>query len=200
MAKKVYAFDFDGTLTTKDTLLAFIRYARGNFKTFLGAVLYFPILMLMLLRLYPNWKAKQMVFAHFFKGMAIDEFNDLCQRFARDNKHLLRPGGQKVIANALAEGSDVIIISASIENWVRPFFEEQWGGKIKMECTRIDVRHDTVTGKFLTKNCYGKEKLKRLQRAFPHRQAYELIAFGDTRGDKQMLEYADKKYYKPFRR
>ena len=28
--KRLYAFDFDGTLTTHDTLLAFIRYACGT--------------------------------------------------------------------------------------------------------------------------------------------------------------------------
>lgn len=27
MVKKVYAFDFDGTLTMKDTLIEFIRFA-----------------------------------------------------------------------------------------------------------------------------------------------------------------------------
>lgn len=197
--KKVYAFDFDGTVTTKDTLLAIIRYAKGDGRMLMGALLYAPMLLLMVLRLYPNWKAKQRVFAHFFKGMEIDEFNNLCQRFAADNQHLLRPGAVKVINQAVGEGSDIVVISASIENWVRPFFEQRWGDKVRIECTRIDVRHETVTGKFLTKNCYGREKLKRLQRAFPNRTSYELIAFGDSRGDKQLLEYADKRYYKPFR-
>ena len=28
--KKIYAFDFDGTLTTKDTLIEFIRFAKGT--------------------------------------------------------------------------------------------------------------------------------------------------------------------------
>ena len=60
MTKKVYAFDFDGTLTTKDTLLAFIRYAKGTGKTILGALLFSPILILMRLHLYPNWKAKRL--------------------------------------------------------------------------------------------------------------------------------------------
>lgn len=32
----IYAFDFDGTLTTRDTLIEFIRYAKGNASTFWG--------------------------------------------------------------------------------------------------------------------------------------------------------------------
>ena len=55
--KKVYAFDFDGTVTTKDTLLAIIRYAKGDGRMLMGALLYAPMLLLMVLRLYPNWKA-----------------------------------------------------------------------------------------------------------------------------------------------
>ena len=51
MTKKVYAFDFDGTLTTKDTLLALIRYAKGDCRTLLGALLYAPMLLLMILYL-----------------------------------------------------------------------------------------------------------------------------------------------------
>ena len=40
MVKKVYAFDFDGTLTTKDTLLEFIRFARGNTAFLFGFLLF----------------------------------------------------------------------------------------------------------------------------------------------------------------
>ncbi len=71
--KKVYAFDFDGTLTTKDTLLEFIRYAKGSSSFWLGFLFHIHLLILMKLGFYPNWKAKQKVFAHFFKGMTIDQ-------------------------------------------------------------------------------------------------------------------------------
>ena len=78
---KVYAFDFDGTLTKKDTFVEFIEYSKGYGKTFWGLMLFSPILVLMKLRLYPNWKAKQRIFSWFFKGMEIDEFNKLCQNY-----------------------------------------------------------------------------------------------------------------------
>lgn len=198
MKAKVYAFDFDGTLTTRDTLLAFIRYSCGTGRFLCGFLLFLPMLLLMKFRLYPNWKAKQQVFSWYFKDMAIKEFDALCQQFARDNMKLLRPQGLATIRQALSERSRVIIVSASVENWVKPFFEE-FGDQIQVSCTRIDVRQDKVTGKFLTHNCYGSEKVKRIKRAFPFRDTYELIAFGDTEGDKAMLAYADKSYYKPFR-
>lgn len=202
----VYAFDFDGTLTKKDTLIAFIRYACGNRRFYLAMALFAPMFVLMRLRLYPNWKAKQQFFSWFFKGMDIDAFNDVCKRFAYDEEDLLREKAITQMRTVLQEGSKVIVVSASIENWVRPFFEHEFAdtevlnsGQLQVACTKIDVRQFRVTGKFLTKNCYGREKVKRIDRAFPHRKTYTLIAYGDSAGDKAMLDYADERHYKPFR-
>ena len=198
MVKKVYAFDFDGTLTTKDTLLEFIRFTRGNTAFLFGFLLFSPLLVLMKLKLYPNWKTKQRVFSWFFKGMLIDDFNHLCTEFAFHNKQLLRPKGVKAIRKAIEEGAQVVIISASIDNWVCPFFDEM-DNNIIVVGTKIEVLNNRLTGKFITNNCYGAEKVKRLQVLFPQRNAYILIAFGDSRGDKELLAYADQGFYKPFR-
>ena len=197
--RKIYAFDFDGTLTTKDTLLEFIRFAKGSGQMFRGFLLFSPLLLLMKLHLYPNWKAKQQLFSYFFKGMNIDDFNALCTRFAEQNKHLLRPAGIEKVRQAIEEEqATVLIISASIDNWVRPFFDEI-DKKIQVLGTQIETKGSRLTGQFTTKNCYGQEKVNRLTALYPHREAYELIAFGDSRGDKELLEFADKGFYKPFR-
>ncbi|QUB56283.1 haloacid dehalogenase-like hydrolase [Prevotella melaninogenica] len=197
--RKIYAFDFDGTLTTKDTLLEFIRFAKGSGQMFRGFLLFSPLLLLMKLHLYPNWKAKQQVFSYFFKGMNIDDFNALCTHFAEQNKHLLRPAGIEKVRQAIEEEqATVLIISASIDNWVRPFFDEI-DKKIQVLGTQIETKEGHLTGQFTTKNCYGQEKVNRLTALYPHREAYELIAFGDSRGDKELLDFADKGFYKPFR-
>ena len=197
--RKIYAFDFDGTLTTKDTLLEFIRFAKGSGQMFRGFLLFSPLLLLMKLHLYPNWKAKQQVFSYFFKGMNIDVFNALCTHFAEENKHLLRPAGIEKVRQAIEEEqATVLIISASIDNWVRPFFDEI-DKNIQVLGTQIETNGGRLTGQFTTKNCYGQEKVNRLTALYPHREAYELIAFGDSRGDKELLDFADKGFYKPFR-
>ena len=192
--RKVYAFDFDGTLTTKDSLLEFIRYAKGSCGLWLGFLRYVHLLILMKLGFYPNWKAKQKVFAHFFKGMTIEDFDAICQEFAASSKHLLRPKGIETIDKAINEGADVLIVSASIDNWVKPFF-----ANVKVLGTQIEVKDGVLTGRFLTKNCYGEEKVNRLKAVYPNRQDYHLTAFGDSRGDKELLAFADESHYKPFR-
>ncbi|MBQ7420065.1 MAG: HAD-IB family hydrolase [Prevotella sp.] len=192
--KKIVAFDFDGTLTTKDTLLAFIRYVHGTRALLMGLLRYSPVLLLMLLGGYSNERAKQRVFSYFFRGMSLDEFNDWCQRFARESRHLLRPQGVEVLEQALGEGADVLIISASVDNWVQPFFPT-----VKVLGTQVEVKEDLLTGRFLTRNCYGQEKVNRLLASFPDRKDYHLTAYGDSRGDRELLAFADEAHYKPFR-
>lgn len=193
--KKIYAYDFDGTLTSHDSFLAFIRYACGAWAFWLGLLRYSPWLILMKLHLYSNGKAKQKVFSHFFKGMEIEEFDALCHAFARDNQHLLRPLGQEAIGKARKGGAEVLVVSASIDNWVKPFFKDD----VIVLGTQVEISEGRLTGRFLTKNCYGQEKVNRVLECHPNRSEYILIAFGDSRGDKELLDFADEAHYKPFR-
>ena len=195
MREKILFFDFDGTITTKDTLLEFILYSCGKVRFLLGFLLYSPLLILMKFGLYPNWKAKQHVFSYFFRGMKIDDFDSVCRRFAVDCRYLLRPEAVKDIETAMTEGIIVYVVSASIDNWVQPFFEFA-----KVLGTQIEVINGILTGRFMTPNCYGPEKVRRIKEVLTEpRSHYYIIAYGDSRGDKEMLDYADEEYFRPFR-
>lgn len=201
MKKKIYCFDFDGTLTTSDTLLEFIKYAKGRSRFLMVFLMYSPLLVLMKLHLYPNWKAKQQIFAHLFAGMRIEKFDALCRGFAEESQHLLRPKGITLMHEALVAGAQVFIVSASIDNWVRPFFDIRNLKGVQVLGTQIEVEDGKLTGNFKSNNCYGKEKVHRIAEALKsfERSEYEIEAFGDSRGDKEMLAFADKGHFKPFR-
>lgn len=202
MKKKLWLFDFDGTITSADTLLCFIRHACG-WRRFAAGFLHFsPLLVLMKLHLYPNWRAKERLFAWFFGGMSEADFNSACSDFAARNGKLLRPAAATLLGWLLESGEQVCIVSASIDNWVRPFFNgiaPQAKLRPTIIGTQVEVADGRITGHFLTPNCYGAEKVKRVQALFPNRNDYEITAFGDSRGDKEMLSYADERHYKPFR-
>ena len=185
--KQLFAFDFDGTLTTRDTLIAFIRYACGTPRFLLGFLLHAPLLVLMKLRLYSNGKAKQRLFSWFFRGMPIETFDALCQSFASTHRHLLRPETVRLLQQALSEGSEVLVVSASINNWVQPFFPS-----VTVLGTQIEVIDGRLTGRFLTPNCYGQEKVRRILALHPVRSSYRLTAYGDSRGDRELLAFADE--------
>ena len=201
MKKKIYCFDFDGTLTTSDTLLEFIKYAKGRGRFLMVFLMYSPLLVLMKLHLYPNWKAKQQIFAHLFAGMRIEKFDALCRGFAEESQHLLRPKGITLMHEALVAGAQVFIVSASIDNWVRPFFDIRNLKGVQVLGTQIEVEDGKLTGRFKSNNCYGKEKVHRIAEVLKsfERSEYEIEAFGDSRGDKEMLAFADKGHFKPLR-
>lgn len=185
--KRIVCFDFDGTLTTRDTLLLFIRFACGRWAFLWGLLCFAPLLVLMKLRLYHNGKTKQKLFSHFFRGWTIDDFNDICQHFSDSYRHLLRSQTVESLHQAQQNGTSVFIVSASIVNWVQPFFPD-----VRVVGTQIEVQNGVLTGRFLTPNCYGPEKVRRMTDIIGDRSSFYITAYGDSRGDLEMLQWADK--------
>ena len=193
---RVCVFDFDGTLTTRDTLLSLIACTRGKWGLVGCLLRYSPQLVLMKLGLYANWRVKEHVFGHCFGGLTMQEFNAICRQYALSHRHLLRSAAMEYIDKVLAEGDQVLVVSASMESWVRPFFTDE---RIKVTGTRPEMTDGRLTGRLDGRNCYGEEKVERIRQLFPDRASYTLVAFGDSRGDREMLSYADEAHYQPFR-
>ena len=217
----IHAFDFDGTLTKRDTLIAFIRYVKGNKEFIIGFLKHLHLLVMMKVGLMPNWKTKRIIFQYFFGGMPIETFNQYCEKFAKEKASLLRKKGMAAVNKAVMDGDQVVIISASVENWVKPFFTPlllprggeteasprggmvgvpSRGGMVGVSIigTQIQVVDGKLTGYFLTKNCYGEEKVRRLLEQYPNRRDYKLVAYGDSRGDVPLLDFADEGHYREF--
>ena len=190
-------FDFDGTITTDDSLIRFIRFVVGDLKTLWGMVFLSPMLVVYKLKLIPNYKAKQMMLSYFFKGMDKQQFQKIAEEYSL--KHIdtiLRPKAMEKITWHKELGHKVIVVSASIEYWIRPWCDQNG---LDLIATKIKVKNGLITGKFLTKNCYGIEKVNRVKEAY-NLDDYDCIyVYGDSRGDKELLELADKSFYKPFR-
>lgn len=204
--KALYLFDFDGTLTRSDSLILLLSYCGGRGRLLWQLAKRAPRLVLMKLRLYSNHKLKQDLFSSYFQGMSLDDFDALCRRFARSHQDILRPQGVAAVRQALERGASVAVVSASIDNWVRPFFElalkgmdAEVLGHLHVLGTTVEVRQDILTGRFATPNCYGPEKVRRIREAFPDADRCHIVAFGDSRGDREMLQMADEGHYKPFR-
>lgn len=189
--RNIAAFDFDGTLTSKDTFLEFIAFVFGRKKLYLTFAQFSPILLLMKLGLFPNWKAKQLVYSWFFKGMDYNHFCNLGISFAEKIKEMRNEEGMSYLHIQKQAGADIYIITASVEEWVNPFCQLL---NIKgVIATKVEVDNNgLLTGRFLTHNCYGQEKVNRLLLIEPERNQYELFACGDSKGDKELLSFADK--------
>lgn len=197
MKKRLVLFDFDGTITTKDTFIEFLIYYKGPIRFALGMMLMSPILALYALKLIPNWKAKQAVLRYFVGNTPVNELNQACERFTKNVlPALIRSGAIEAIRKYQLDNCTVAVVSASAENWVAPWCREN---NILCIATQLDVIDGVVTGNLCGPNCYGPEKVNRIQKQFLIKEFDEIIAYGDSSGDKEMFAIAHQQFYKPFR-
>ncbi len=191
MKRTIAAFDFDGTLTSKDSFPAFIRFATGTTRFLAGFALFSPVLALMKLRLYSGGKAKEQVFSHFFKGMEYERFRTLGNAFATEVETMRNEPVINRLKGHIASGDTVYVISASIREWVEPWCQRQGVTAVLTTEVQVDAT-GKLTGRFKTRNCNGQEKVRRLLQVEPARADYRLVAYGDSKGDRPLLELADE--------
>ena len=197
MKKGIAFFDFDGTITTKDTLLEFIKFSKGNLPFYTGFLLRSPYLVAYKLKIISNQAAKQKVLQYFFGNTTIEQFQQYCSSFAKTIlPGLIRPAALEEIARHKANGITVVIVSASPENWI-----SEWTRSLGIEliATRLVASNGKITGLIEGKNCHGEEKVRRIREQYNLGDYEAVYAYGDTSGDKPMLGLAKHAYYKPFR-
>lgn len=196
MKREIAFFDFDGTITKKDTLLEFIKFSKGKIRFYLGFIVNLPHLVAFKLGIISNQSAKEKILRFFLKDMPISVFKQYCEKFSKYVlPKLIRPKALKEIQRLKQNNTLVVIVSASPENWI-----EEWAQNLQLEliASRLELDGGKVTGKILGKNCHGDEKVSRIREIYDLSQYYIVAAYGDSIGDRPMLELATTAYYKPF--
>jgi phosphatidylglycerophosphatase C len=197
LKRRIAFFDFDGTITTKDTLLEMIKYQKGTTPFFLGFLLNGPLLVAFKLKIVSNHFAKERILKYFFGGTKLNQFQEKCDDFALTIlPNLVRKKALSEIQRLQAAGADVVIVSASAENWVLPWCRAV---KVGLIATRLQAKGDVITGAIEGRNCHGEEKVRRIEQSYKLDNYDEIYCYGDTKGDKPMLELATFKFYCPFR-
>jgi len=194
--REIAFFDFDGTITKKDTLLEFIKFSKGKIRFYLGFIVNLPHLVAFKLGIISNQSAKEKILRFFLKDMPISVFKQYCEKFSKYVlPKLIRPKALKEIQRLKQNNTLVVIVSASPENWI-----EEWAQNLQLEliASRLELDGGKVTGKILGKNCHGDEKVNRIREIYDLSQYYIVAAYGDSIGDRPMLELATTAYYKPF--
>jgi HAD superfamily hydrolase (TIGR01490 family) len=196
--KKIAFFDFDGTVTSRDTLFELIKHQKGIVNFYAGMLLNAPLLIGFKIKLISNQYAKEKVLKYFFKGMDLSAFQKECDEFATGYlPAVIRPGAAAEIQKLKYSGFEVVIVSASAENWIRAWTDEMG---IQLIGSRLEVVDGKITGNLMGNNCNGGEKVIRIKQLYDTQQYDEIYCFGDTGGDKPMLALATQSFYKPFRK
>ncbi|WP_394952337.1 HAD family hydrolase [uncultured Helicobacter sp.] len=188
-------FDFDGTITKKDSLFVFVKFAVGKWRFYRGLGARFWILLGYVFGLCSNTYAKEALMRYFFRGYSAQEFALLCANFQTTLCGLTKIQAMEKIAWHKDRGDVVVVVSATFEEYLKPFCQN-----LGLEClaTRLEVVDGTLSGKFATPNCYGEQKVVRIKAHYDLSQYQEIYAYGDSKGDYQMLALATQRFYKKF--
>ncbi len=92
-------------------------------------------------------------------------------------------------------GDRIIVVSASAAAWIEPWTSQR---KIELISTILELKEGKVTGRIRGKNCYGPEKVKRLEEILATSDYDEIYVYGDSRGDKEMLAIATNPFFRKF--
>ncbi|MBN1496281.1 MAG: HAD-IB family hydrolase [Spirochaetes bacterium] len=186
-------FDFDGTITTRDSLGDFLLHTCGALRCAAALIMLAPVLALRLAGKIPNWKAKEAVFRHFLEGCPVTDFAAAASDYAANRlPRIIRKIALERIEWHRSQGHRAIIVSASPEQWIKP-----WCGRYGMEviATRLEIRADILTGGIDGANCYGEEKARRIRETVNLAEYEYIYAYGDSKGDTEMLSMANERYY-----
>lgn len=193
--RKLYLFDFDGTLTTKDTMFEFLKFY--NPRKFRVQFLKFIVLFAFVkMKISDAETVKKSFISSFLKNEKKSVLEARANAFCEENfSKIMRPNALEFIKNIQPEKTESYIVSASLDIWVRPFAEKLG---LKLIATRAEFKDERFTGNFVGKNCNGAEKVDRIITEIAGKKYDKIIAFGDTAGDKEMLAFSDEGHFRFF--
>lgn len=192
----IVAFDFDGTMTVRDSYTAFLRWRTPPLRWALGGLRLVPAAIAYLFHR-DRGKIKAEATRVFLGGVTRERLDADARAFAEAySRRLLRPDAVMAWRNWRRQGVRLYIVTASPEAVVGPFARGLAADGLIGTHLAFDER-DRVTGGFAGPNCRGPEKVVRLQAAFGPDVRLR-AAYGDTGGDTEMLAIADEPYYRVF--
>ena len=193
----VAVFDFDGTLTRRDSLLPFLWRVAGPARFVWNALVLLPTLLRYAVGILENGPAKERVLGQFLAGKPTGEIQAVAESFAVERiPSLLDPEAVSRLRWHQKQGHRVILVTASPELYVRPWAEAE--GFDEALGTRLETKDGVFTGQFATPNCYGPEKTRRLEAEGPELRGATTYAYGNSRGDRELLGMADHGFYQSF--
>ena len=191
-------FDFDGTLTTRDSFICFLQFTHGLFYFYLAFFCLLPILISYKLKVLRNDMAKEYVLKFFYRGWKKERLEAAGEAWVRSKlSSILIEDGIKKLEEHRENGDEVWLVTASCRPWIEP-----WCSAINLNfiCTEMEYVDGKATGRLLHGNNYGPEKEKRIRMSIDLSRFTSIYAYGDSSGDTEMLNLSTHPHYKPFQR
>lgn len=192
---RVAAFDVDGTLTHRDTLLPFLQRLCGTQRLARALARHGVALSAMVVGRAERDTVKDLLLAHLLAGWDAREVRSAGIAYAGflADANRLRPDTVARLHRHRAAGHRVVLVSASPEVYLGPL-----GRHLQVDavlCSTLEEGPEgRLTGRLAGRNCRGPEKVVRLETWLAGEAAGEapyLYAYGDSAGDRELLARAD---------
>lgn len=195
--QQLILFDFDGTLSHKDSFLEFIKFTHGKFRYYLGLFVLSPILTLYLLRILKNDVSKEFLLRYFYRNKTETELEALGKFFSDEIlPKIMKADAMQCLEKHKRNNEKIAVVSGSIDVYLKYWTESQ---KIDLLCTVLEKRSGKFTGNIEGKNCYGSEKARRIQNQYQIESFSKIISYGNSRGDYEMFELSDEYFFRSFK-
>jgi phosphatidylglycerophosphatase C len=187
-------FDFDGTITRKDTFTEFLFFAADRKRLIFGFVVLAPVFLSYKLGILLASKARQIAAGYSFKGRTLVDIQSMGSKYAEKIIPMhVKPEILKKIEWHRSQGDSIVVVSASIDVYLKPWCDKN---KLDLICTEFEVNNGIITGKYLQGDCSGKEKAKRIREKYNIKNYKIVYAYGDTAEDNEMMDLAHIKYFR----
>ena len=186
-------FDFDGTLTTRETFPDFMRYVVSRPRLLAGGVLLAPVVF----GYRRGWVAGNPTRASIvqvgLRGVNAARLRMQGEAFARDVlPGVLRSEAMARLQRHRERGDRIVVVSGGLDVYLAPWCATQG---VELLCSVLAERGGRITG-YAGAQCVGEEKVRRV-RALCDPQAYAAVhAYGDTHEDLAMLAMAHHRTYR----
>lgn len=186
--RRVAAWDFDETITERDTLVPFLLYVAGRRRLAAALARHAPVGAQGLRTAAQRDEFKERVLGTLLRGRPNDEIEAAGLAYARTLPRRFRRESLSRIARHRADGHELVIVSASLVYYLRPVAEDL--GFHHVIAVEMETGDDgRLTGKLIGPNVRKAEKAVRLTQWLGE-DPYELWAYGDSSGDEQLLAMA----------
>ena len=189
-------FDFDGTISNKDSFVAFMKFTHGTPVFVFRMAMGFMTFAGWKLGLVKSHVTKVKALRSFYKDWTEERMTDARRRFTSEViPTILFPKALDRIAWHKEQGHRIIVVTASCDAWLG-----DWTRQMDWEilCTEMELKDGAFTGELSKPNCRGKEKVNRVKQHLELESYLEIYAYGNDHGDNQMLAIATHPHFREF--
>jgi len=187
-------FDFDGTITTRETMPGFMHAAVRPARLRLGKVLLWPLILGYKAGFVSAVTVRAAICFLGFRRVPVLELEMHGLRFAREFlPTALRPEAMARIAWHKARGDTIVVVSGGLDTYLRHWCEAH---RLHLLCSRLEQRDGRLTGRYLGRQCVRDEKARLVREHFPPERFPRVFAYGDTPEDLALLALAHEPYYR----